>query len=261
MSAIDSLIPVLKKLRLSGVLETLELRKRQAIEDNLDHTEFLYRLLHDEVERRDAGQLRLRLRRASFEHARTVEDFDFHFNPGVPKARIIDLSTCTFVARREVVCLVGPTGVGKSHLAQALGHRACMAGYQVLYTQAQAMLADLRAARADHTFERRLLKFTGPELLIIDDLGLRPLRQDEPGDLYEVIRQRYERGAMIITSNRAVEEWFPLFGDALLASAAMDRLMHHAHVVVMDGESYRNPSAARRARTPEMAGSSRVQRT
>lgn len=253
MSPTDELLPVLKKLRLSGVLETLDLRTRQAVDDQLSFPEFLYRLLHDEVERREAGQLRLRLRRASFEHARTVEDFDFHFNPGVPKARILDLATCGFVGRREVVCLVGPTGVGKSHLAQALGHRACMAGFVVLYVTAQAMLAELRAARADHSFERRLLKFTSPDLLIVDDLGLKPLRGDEPGDLYEVIRHRYERGALIVTSNRAVEEWFPLFGDALLASAAMDRLLHHSTVVVMEGDSYRNPPAAKKARSREVA--------
>ncbi len=247
MTIQDDLVPILKKLRLSGLLQTLELRGREAIDDSLAHPEFLYRLLNDEVERRDAKQLFLRMRRARFETAKTIDDFDFQFNPAVPKALIIDLATCTFVAKREVVCLVGPAGVGKSHLAQALGHRACMMGHTVLYTSAHQMFRQLRAARADRSFDRTMLRFTSPELLIVDDLGLQPFRQDEPQDLYEIIRHRYERGALIVTSNRDTDEWYPLFGDPLLASAAMDRLLHHSHVVELTGNSYRNPPTERTA--------------
>jgi len=223
------------------VLQSLALRTRQAVDDELSFPEFLYRLLSDEVERRDSKQLSLRLRRAAFEQEKTLENFEFAFNPRIPKARIIDLATTQFVERRENVLLVGPAGVGKSHIAQALGHRACRAGYHVLYTSAHKMLVELRAARADNSHDRRMLRFTSPDLLILDDLGLRPLQHDEPVDLYEVIRQRYERGALVLTSNRAVEEWPPLFGDKLLASAAMDRLLHHAHVIELTGHSYRNP--------------------
>lgn len=246
MSTTDDLAAILKRLRLSGVLQTLELRVREATDDNLAFVEFLYRLLSDEVERREAKQLEQRLRRASFEHNKTLEDFDFVFNPGVPKTKLVDLATCHFIARRENVLLVGPTGVGKSHLAQALGHRACRMGHSVQFVSLHQMLTQLRAARGDGTYDRRLLKVTSPDLLIIDDVGLRPLVHDEPLDLYEIIRQRYERAATILTSNRALEEWHPLFGDALLASAAMDRLLHHAHVLVIEGESYRNPSRGRR---------------
>jgi DNA replication protein DnaC len=246
MSPTDELVPMLKKLRLSGVLQSLQLRTQQAADDNLSLSEFLYRLLGDEVERRDAKQLSQRVRRASFEHARTLEDFDFHFNPSVPKAKVLELGTCSFLERHDNVLIVGPTGVGKSHLAQALGHRACRAGFSALYVGAHEMLVQLRAARGDGSYDKRLLRFTSPELLIIDDLGLRGLTQDEPADLYEVVRQRYERRSTVITSNRAIEEWPPLFGDPLMASAAMDRLLHHSHLLVMEGDSYRNPPPARR---------------
>ena len=247
MNPTNDLVPILKKLRLSGVLQSLELRTRQAVDDDLAHAEFLLRLLQDEVERREAKQLSLRLSRASFEHERTLEDFDWAFNEAIPKAKILDLATCSFIDRRDNVIFVGPTGTGKSHLAQAIGHRACRAGYSTLFVEAADYFKQLRAARADHSYERRMLRFTGPDLLILDDLGLLALHYEEPLDLHAVIRQRYERGSLIITSNRAIDEWYPMFGDALLASAAMDRLLHHAHVLALEGESYRNPKLGRTA--------------
>lgn len=251
MSGTDELVPVLKKLRLSGVLQTLPLRLRQAADDNLDPTEFLFRLLHDEVERREGKQLQLRLHRANFEHGKALEDFDFAFNPQIPKAKVVDLATGTFIDRKENVLLVGPAGVGKSHLAQALGHRAVRRGHTVLFTTAGELFKQLRAGRGDASYDRRMLRFTGPDLLIVDDLGLRPSRGEEPEDLFELIRTRYERGSMILTSNRDIPEWAPLFSDALMASAAMDRLLHHAHVLLLEGESFRTPrrpgSATRQA--------------
>lgn len=248
MKVDDELASVMKKLRLSGVLQSLDLRVREAVDENLSHPEFLYRLCNDELERRDHKQLGIRMRRANFESTKRLEDFDFHFNPEIPKARIIDLATCLFVEAKENVLLVGPAGVGKSHVAQALGERACRAGYSTLYTTAHAMLSSLRASRADQSYDRRIQRYTAPALLIIDDLGLRPLDGDEPIDLYEVIRQRYERGAMILTSNRALDEWYPLFLDDLLASAAMDRLLHHSQLLALEGITYRNPQHRRRDR-------------
>ena len=247
MGLTGDLVPILKKLRLSGVLQTLDLRIKEAVDSSLSHTEFLFRLCADEVERRENKQLDLRMRRANFDSAKRLEDFDWSFNAQIPKAKVVDLATCHFVERKENVLLIGPTGVGKSHIAQAVGERACRAVYTVDYVAAHRMLSQLRAARADQTFDKRMLRFATPDVLIIDDLGLRPLQGDEPIDLYEVIRARYERGSMILTSNRALEEWYPLFRDDLMASAAMDRLLHHAHILMLEGASYRNPPGNRRA--------------
>ena len=247
MTIHDELVPILKKLRLSGVLQTLDLRTKEAVDESLGHTEFLFRLCSDEVQRRESKQLDLRMRRASFESAKRIEDFEWSFNPKIPKAKIVDLATCHFIDKKQNGILIGPTGTGKSHLAQAIGERACRAGHSVCYASAHRMLSQLRAARADQSYDKRMLRFTAPDLLILDDLGLRPLEGDEPIDLYEIIRARYERGSMIVTSNRALEEWYPLFLDDLMASAAMDRLLHPAEVVVIEGHSYRNPPGARKA--------------
>ena len=243
MMTCESLTPVLKRLRLSGVLQTLDLRTKEAVDGDLSHTEFLYRLCSDEIERREAKQLDMRMRKASFESTKHMDDFEWSFNPEIPKAKLIDLATCGFIPKRENVLLIGPAGVGKSHIAQAIGERACRAGSTVCYTTAHKMLSELRASRADRTYDKRMLRFTAPDLLVIDDFGLRPLEGDEPIDVYEIIRARYERGSLLITSNRALDEWYPLFLDDLMASAAMDRLLHHAHTVVMDGNSFRNPPA------------------
>lgn len=210
--------------------------------------EFLERLLEDEIERRSQKQLLLRIRRAAFSSDKTLEGFDWTFNPTINRQQVLDLATGQWIERKEGVLVVGPSGVGKSHLAQALGHEACRRGYQVLFTPVAKMLGHLHGGRADGTYERRLAGYLRPELLILDDFGLRTLRGFEPEDFYQVVNERYERGALLVTSNRDYSEWAEAFGEnPLLASATLDRLAHRAHRVTITGASFRaqdRPSAA-----------------
>jgi len=239
MELSHQIIPGLKRLRLSGILETLDVRNDQAIDGRWSYIEFLARLVEDEVERREQKQLGLRLRRAALDTTKTLEGFDFNFNPMINRQQVLDLAACTYIRQKRNVLICGPTGVGKTHLAQALAHEACRRGYDVLFINTQRMLQHLHGGRADGTFERRLQAYLRPDLLVLDDFGLKPLRPPGPEDLYDVINERYERASIMLTSNRAPSEWPDLFGDPLLASAGLDRLADNAHTLVITGSSFR----------------------
>jgi DNA replication protein DnaC len=236
---VQHLIPQLKQLRLSGMLDGLDVRTEQAVREQWSHLEFLTRLVQDEVERRNQKQLAQRLRRGGLQTGKTLTSFDFSFNPSINRQLVQDLATCTFVRQQRNVLICGQTGVGKSHLAQALAHEAARQGFAVLVTGAHQMLVSLNAGRADGSYERRLAGYVKPALLVLDDFGLKPLPPHGPVDLYDVLDQRYEAGSIILTSNRAPSEWPELFTDPLLASAGLDRLGDRAYLLTITGRSFR----------------------
>jgi DNA replication protein DnaC len=233
------MVPFLKRLRLSGILQTLDVRNQQAIDEQWTYIEFLARLLEDEVENRAQKQLALRIRRASINTTKTLEGFDFAFNPRINRQQVLDLATCTYISQKRNVLICGPTGVGKTHLVQALAHEACRRGFTALFINTYKMLRQIKGGRADGTLERRFQAFLKPDLLMLDDFGLKPLVPPGPADLYDIINERYERGSILLTSNRAPEEWPDVFGEPLLAAAGLDRLTHQAQIVVITGTSFR----------------------
>ena len=239
MDVQHQLSPKLKQLRLSGVLATLDARHRQARDGQWSYVEFLERLLEDEVARRAQKQLALRLRRGSLNSTKTLEGYDFSFNPAINRQQVLHLAAGDYIRRRRNLLICGPTGVGKSHLAQALAHEAARQGHEVLFINTHKLLQHLHGGRADGTWERRLAHYLRPDLLVLDDFGLKPLTDLAPSDLYDVINERYEVGSILVTSNRAPAEWPDLFGNPLLASAGLDRLAHHAETLVIAGRSYR----------------------
>jgi DNA replication protein DnaC len=234
------LITDLRKLKLGGFAESLDLRLAQAQKDELSHLAFLTLVVQDEIERREAKKLAVRIQKASFEEEKTLEGFDFTFNPKIKRGTITDLATCLFIEKREHVLIYRPAGVGKTHISQALGHEACRRGYSVLFIKAIKMLRHLFAARADQSWERQIKKYLHPDVLIIDDFGLTALTPIQAEDIYELISERHLKSSIVITSNRPPQDWVALFPDPVMANSALDRLSHHAHHIMIDeGESYR----------------------
>ena len=226
----------------------------------LSELEFLELALQDEIDRRDQKNLSLRLQRAGFEEEQTFESFDWDAPVTFDRERVKELFSLGFLERHEDVIFLGPVGVGKTLLASALGHAACRAGHPVLFLRADPMFRALHQSRADHSTEKLLRRLLAPDLLILDDFGLRHLTAEQSNDLYEVIIERHRRASTIVTSNRTVEEWIGLFDDPILAQSALDRLAHNAYQVVMEGESYREQQRPGQTKTKAKAKAPRTRK-
>jgi DNA replication protein DnaC len=244
MNPMPELSPMLKQLRLSGILDSLEARNREAIKAKLAYPEFLALLIQDEVARREQKKFNTRIRRAGFRSQKTIEQFDFGFNHSINQPLIQELATGRFVEEPANLLIAGPCGTGKSHLAQALGHCAVRHGHDVIFTTQTQILGSLQAARAMGTYERRFQALARVPLLIIDDLGLKPLRSPLDEDLHDLIAERHEQTATIVTSNLDFNEWGEAFPNRLLGAATIDRLKHNAYCLVLEGKSYRSPKIA-----------------
>jgi DNA replication protein DnaC len=235
----DSLRTALKQLRLSGLLESLEVRLHEAAGNGLTHAEFLEIILHDELAVRGDRQLQRRVKAAQFRELKTLEDFDWSFNPSIKRKQIYDLATCHFVREARDVLWLGPPGVGKSFLVQAIGYQALKAGYAVLYRSIFDVVRDFLHDEALGGEDKVLARYLKPDLLLIDDMGMKQLPKRSGEYLFEIIMRRYETRSTMMTSNRPLEDWGKLIGDVPSATAILDRFLHHAEIIQITGKSYR----------------------
>jgi len=248
MVTLDTLQPRLRQLKLSGMGDVIATRVEEARSRQLDPLDFLLLLLDDELARREHDAVGRRIHQAHFDEVCDLRDFDFTYNPEIPKAKLWDLATGRFIDEHAAILLTGPTGVGKSFVAQALGVAACRQQRRVLFTKTASFLTDLAGGRADGSWQPRLRRYVTPDLLVLDDFAMREYTAVQAEDLYELVSQRYRQGALILTLNREPQDLYPLFPNPLLAEGLLDRLLNSAYIVTMLGRSYRS------RQRPKLAG-------
>ncbi len=240
---------MLKQLRLSALGQSLPIRLQEASANRLSHAEFLELILHDEINVREQRKITRRTVAAEFTALKSLEDFDWRFNPTISRKDIFELAAGHYIRKTSDVLFVGPPGVGKTHLAQALGYEAIKQGFIVRYRSIFDLVADFLSETTPAQRERLLRGYLKPDLLIIDDMGLKQLPKHAGENLLEVIMRRYETRSTIMTSNRPLEDWGKLLQDVPTAGAILDRFLHHAQVIAITGKSYRMRNAAISAKT------------
>jgi DNA replication protein DnaC len=247
----DRLRSALNKLRLSGLSESLEVRLHEAASHNLNHAEFLELLLQDELMVRSDRLVNRRVKSACFRELKTLDQFDWSFNPAIKKKQIFDLATGRFIREARDVLWLGPPGLGKSHLVQALGYQAIKAGFLVLYRSIFDVVRDFLHDEALGQDDKILARYLKPDLLIIDDMGMKQLPKRSGEYLFEIIMRRYEKRSTMMTSNRPLEDWGKLIGDVPAASAILDRFLHHAEIIQISGKSYRLGNQSRQGKATD----------
>lgn len=249
----EALQAALKKLRLSGLAQSLEVRLQEATGNGLNCVEFLELILQDELAVRNERLMSRRVKAAAFRELKTLEDFDWSFNPSIKKKPIFDLATGRFIRENKAVLFLGPPGTGKSHLCQAIGYQAIKAGFLVLYRSIFDVVRDFLHDEAFANQDKVLMRYIKPDLLIIDDMGMKQLPKRSGEYVFEIILRRYETRSTIMTSNRPLEDWGKLIGDVPAATAILDRFLHHAEIITTTGKSYRlkNKAGKDPTRKPE----------
>jgi DNA replication protein DnaC len=235
----EKLITDLKGLRLPAMAEMLDSYAKQAASSSMSYMDFLSGLVSEEVSRKERRSIQNRINSARFPILKSLNDFDYAFQPGINRKKLEELSNLRFIDSKENVLFLGPPGVGKTHLAIGLGVGACESGYKVLFTTLNDMISALMASMADNSFPSKLRTFIQPSLLIVDEVGYLPVSNEGANFLFQVVAKRYETGSIILTSNQSFAAWGGILGDSIIASAILDRLLHHSTVFNIRGDSYR----------------------
>jgi DNA replication protein DnaC len=235
----EKLMVDLKKLRLGAIAEMLDSYTKQAVSSSMSYMDFLSGLVSEEVSHKECRSVQSRIKSAKFPITKSLDDFDYAFQTSLNRKKLEELSSLRFIDNRENVLFLGPPGVGKTHLSIGLGVKACEAGYKVLFTTLNDMVSILMASMADNSFAHKIRMFSQPSLLIVDEAGYLPVSKEGANFLFQVVAKRYETGSIILTSNKSFADWGEILGDSVIASAILDRLLHHSAVFSIRGDSYR----------------------